>query len=100
MHISADESGIVRRVEVTPANVHDSRKLKSLISGEEEQAFNRRRIPGKQDVVQEAFPRRSRISIKAFMSFMFMVMNLKMGWNILNAVKVSSSCELTLSTGY
>ncbi len=40
MHIGTDESGIViRGVEVTPANVHDSRKLKSLVSGEEEAVY-------------------------------------------------------------
>ena len=39
VHINADESGIVRRVEITPANVHDSRKLKSLISKKETEAI-------------------------------------------------------------
>jgi len=39
MHVNSDESGIVRGMEVTPANVHDSRKLKSLISKEEEAIY-------------------------------------------------------------
>lgn len=39
MHINSDESGIVRGMEVTPANVHDSRKLKNLISKEEEAIY-------------------------------------------------------------
>jgi len=39
MHVNSDESGIVRGMEVTPANVHDSRKLKSLISKEEEAVY-------------------------------------------------------------
>ena len=39
VHINTDESGIVRCVEVTPANVHDSRKLKSLISKKETEAI-------------------------------------------------------------
>jgi len=39
MHINSDESGIVRGMEVTPANVHDSRKLKNLISGKEEAIY-------------------------------------------------------------
>lgn len=34
MHINSDESGIVRDIKTTPANVHDSRKLKNLISKE------------------------------------------------------------------
>ena len=39
VHVNTDESGIVRCVEVTPANVHDSRKLKSLISKKETEAI-------------------------------------------------------------
>ncbi len=39
VHVNTDESGIVRGVEVTPANVHDSRKLKNLISGKEEAIY-------------------------------------------------------------
>jgi len=39
MHINSDESGIVRDMEVTPANVHDSRKLKNLISKKEKAIY-------------------------------------------------------------
>lgn len=39
MHVNSDESGIVRGMEITPANVHDSRKLKNLISKEEEAIY-------------------------------------------------------------
>jgi len=37
VHVNADESVIVRRVEVASANVHDSGKLKSIISKEKEE---------------------------------------------------------------
>ncbi len=32
VHVNTDESGIVRRLEMTPANVHDSSKLRDLIN--------------------------------------------------------------------
>ncbi len=34
-YINADENGIVRRLEMTPANVHDSSKLRDLIDERE-----------------------------------------------------------------
>jgi len=39
VHINADESGIVRCVEITPANVHNSSKLRCLIDKEETEAI-------------------------------------------------------------
>lgn len=50
VHINADEGGIVRRVEITPANVHDSRKLKSLISKEETEAIFADKAYGSQGI--------------------------------------------------
>jgi len=39
VHINSDESEIVRDVKMTPANIHDSRKLKNPISKEEKAIY-------------------------------------------------------------